>query len=189
MLLLLMYFAVVLGIGVYLKRYANTANDFFMAGREMSAWVAGLSFLSANLGALELMGWAAAAGRLDAPAFLIYLAAILWTMGYDTIYALQDSRDDAIAGVRSTARLFGAKVREGVGLLYLGAVISALAAIVLSGGGLVAHLGLTAFAFHLVWQTRQLHEGLEPSRALHLFRANRDAGLLLFAGLALAGMF
>ena len=59
-LIIVIYFAVVLGIGVYLKRYANTANDFFMAGREMSAWVAGLSFLSANLGALELMGWAAA---------------------------------------------------------------------------------------------------------------------------------
>src|SRR5579862_9721446 len=54
------YFVMVLGIGIYLRRYANTSNDFFMAGREMSAWVAGLSFLSANLGALELMGWAAA---------------------------------------------------------------------------------------------------------------------------------
>jgi SSS family solute:Na+ symporter len=54
-----MYFLMVLGIGIYLRRYANTSNDFFMAGREMSAWVAGLSFLSANLGALELMGWAA----------------------------------------------------------------------------------------------------------------------------------
>jgi len=59
-LIIVIYFVVVLGIGVYLRRYANTANEFFMAGREMSAWVAGLSFLSANLGALELMGWAAA---------------------------------------------------------------------------------------------------------------------------------
>jgi len=49
----------VLGIGVYLRRYANTSNDFFMAAREMTAWVAGLSFLSANLGAIELIGWAA----------------------------------------------------------------------------------------------------------------------------------
>lgn len=54
-----LYFLMVLGIGLYLRRYANTSNDFFMAGREISAWVAGLSFLSANLGALELMGWAA----------------------------------------------------------------------------------------------------------------------------------
>jgi SSS family solute:Na+ symporter len=59
LLIIVIYFVMVLGIGIYLKRFANTSNDFFMAGREMSAWVAGLSFLSANLGALELMGWAA----------------------------------------------------------------------------------------------------------------------------------
>ncbi len=58
-LIIVLYFVMVLGIGIYLKRYANTSNDFFMAGREMTAWVAGLSFLSANLGAIELMGWAA----------------------------------------------------------------------------------------------------------------------------------
>lgn len=58
-LIIALYFVAVLWIGIYLKRYANTSNDFFMAGRDMSAWVAGLSFLSANLGALELMGWAA----------------------------------------------------------------------------------------------------------------------------------
>jgi SSS family solute:Na+ symporter len=61
LLIIIIYFVMVLGIGLYLRRYANTSNDFFMAGREMTAWVAGLSFLSANLGALELMGWAAAA--------------------------------------------------------------------------------------------------------------------------------
>ncbi len=58
-LIIAIYFVMVLGIGIYLQRYANTSNDFFMAGREMTAWVAGLSFLSANLGAIELMGWAA----------------------------------------------------------------------------------------------------------------------------------
>lgn len=61
LLIIVLYFVTVLGIGLYLKKYANTSDDFFMAGRDMSAWVAGLSFLSANLGALELMGWAAAA--------------------------------------------------------------------------------------------------------------------------------
>jgi SSS family solute:Na+ symporter len=55
------YFAMVLGIGIYLKRYTRSGEDFFLAGRQMTAWVAGLSFLSANLGALELMGWAASA--------------------------------------------------------------------------------------------------------------------------------
>ncbi len=61
LLIIFIYFLMVLGIGIYLRRFANTSDDFFMAGRDMSAWVAGLSFLSANLGALELMGWAAAA--------------------------------------------------------------------------------------------------------------------------------
>ena len=55
------YFVMVLGIGFYLKKYTNTGEDFFLAGREMTAWIAGLSFLAANLGSLELMGWAAAA--------------------------------------------------------------------------------------------------------------------------------
>src|SRR3977135_772871 len=58
--IIVFYFALVLAIGFYLRRRANTGEDFFMAGREMTAWVAGLSFLSANLGALELMGWAGA---------------------------------------------------------------------------------------------------------------------------------
>src|SRR5512139_3260465 len=55
------YFALVLGIGFYLKRFTKTGNDFFMAGRQMTAWIAGLSFVAANLGSLELMGWAASA--------------------------------------------------------------------------------------------------------------------------------
>src|SRR5207245_1114707 len=59
--IIVFYFALVLAIGLYLRRRANTGEDFFMAGREMTAWIAGLSFLSANLGSLELMGWAAAA--------------------------------------------------------------------------------------------------------------------------------
>src|SRR5438445_3729385 len=61
MVIVVFYFGLVLAIGFYLKGQANTGEDFFMAGREMTAWVAGLSFLSANLGALELMGWAASA--------------------------------------------------------------------------------------------------------------------------------
>src|SRR2546429_6554017 len=61
LIIVVFYFALVLAIGFYLKGRANTSEDFFMAGRDMTAWVAGLSFLSANLGSLELMGWAGAA--------------------------------------------------------------------------------------------------------------------------------
>ena len=60
LIIVIFYFVLVLAIGFYLKRWANTGEDYFLAGREMTAWIAGLSFLSANLGALELMGWAAA---------------------------------------------------------------------------------------------------------------------------------
>src|SRR5258708_37174768 len=59
--IIVFYFALVLAIGLYLKGRANTSEDFFLAGREMTAWIAGLSFLSANLGSLELLGWAASA--------------------------------------------------------------------------------------------------------------------------------
>jgi SSS family solute:Na+ symporter len=61
MAIIVIYFAMVLGIGFYLKRYTKSGEGFFLAGREMTAWVAGLSFISANLGALELMGWASSA--------------------------------------------------------------------------------------------------------------------------------
>jgi len=129
-----------------------------------------------------LLGWTACAGSLNAPAPLLYLAAILWTIGYDTIYALQDIRDDARIGVRSTARLFGAHVRGAVGGLYALSVVFAQAAMLAAHFGLFAQLGVVAFAAHLSWQTRQLDEAAPPELALKLFRANRDAGLLLFAG-------
>ena len=74
MVIIAVYFLMVLGIGIYLRRYAKSGEDFFMAGREMTAWVAGLSFISANLGAIELIGWAASAyeyGILAAHAYWI----------------------------------------------------------------------------------------------------------------------
>jgi 4-hydroxybenzoate polyprenyltransferase len=134
-----------------------------------------------------LMGWAAIMGSLATPAFLIYAAAILWTMGYDTIYALQDIRDDSVIGVRSTARLFGTRVRLAVGLLFAGAVLLAETALLTAKVGLLAHLGLLAFAVQLAWQVRVL-DADDPRQALMLFRSNRDAGLLLFAGLAFDGI-
>ncbi len=131
-----------------------------------------------------LMGWAATFGSLSVAPFLLYAAAIAWTIGYDTIYAMQDTRDDAIVGVRSTARLFGGRGRLGVSVFYLLAVVFATAATIAAAGGIIAHLGVCAFALHLLWQTRAIDLG-ETATALRLFRANRDAGLLLFAGYVL----
>lgn len=134
-----------------------------------------------------LMGWAAAMGSLAWPAVLIYGSAIAWTIAYDTIYALQDARDDAIVGVRSTARLFAVHVRRGVGVFYAVAVGLAALAVWLVGGGIIAWMGVAAFAAHLTWQVAMI-DPASPERALRLFRSNRDAGLLLFVGFALQGL-
>lgn len=129
-----------------------------------------------------LLGWTARADALGAPALLLYAAAILWTIGFDTIYALQDIRDDVVIGVGSTARLFGARVKLAVGALYAGSIACAALAVLLAGGGAFAFLGVGAYAAHLAWQIAQVDEDIASETALRLFRANRDAGLLLFAG-------
>lgn len=152
--------------------------------KRVTSWPQAALGLAFSWGAL--MGWSASFASLALPPVLLYLSAFCWTIGYDTIYALQDRRDDAIIGIRSTARLFGANVRRGVGLFYAAAAILALAAILTVGGGWIAVMGWLAFAGHLLWQLSQV-EDADEARALRLFRSNRDAGLLLFAGIALQG--
>ncbi len=144
----------------------------------MPQFVLGLAFSWGGL-----VGWSAAFGRLDAPAVLIYAAAIAWTIGYDTIYALQDIEDDVIAGIKSSARYFGRFAREAVGLCFALAVVLAGGATWLAGGGVFAWLGLAAFAAHLGWQVSVLGTAT-PRVALRLFRSNWHAGLLLAAGFA-----
>lgn len=131
-----------------------------------------------------LMGWSAAFGHLGWPAYLLYAAAITWTIGYDTIYALQDIEDDSIVGIKSSARLFGAHVRAGVGCCYGAAILLAAGALAFAQAGLAAYAGLVLFAAHLVWQVQGIRTGDSPL-ALKIFKSNRDAGLLLFAGIAL----
>ena len=134
-----------------------------------------------------LMGWAAAFGSLAAPAILLYLAAIAWTVGYDTIYALQDIEDDEIAGIKSSARLFGENVRIAVAICYAIAVVLLTAALVLVRPGSAAYVGVAAFALHLAWQVRRI-DPRDGRLALRLFRSNRDAGLILFAGFTVAAL-
>jgi 4-hydroxybenzoate polyprenyltransferase len=129
------------------------------------------------------MGWVAVFGRLDAPAWLLYGGTIAWVVGYDTIYAVQDIEDDAIAGIRSSARTFGPRLKAAIGACYaVAAGLVALAAL-WAGAGPVGCLGVAGFAAHLGWQTVRLEAG-DGRKALMLFRSNRDAGLILFAGLA-----
>ncbi|MBV8471896.1 MAG: 4-hydroxybenzoate octaprenyltransferase [Hyphomicrobiales bacterium] len=152
--------------------------------KRVTSWPQAVLGLAFSWGAL--VGWSASFGRLDLPALLLYASAFCWTIGYDTIYALQDARDDAIVGIRSTARLFGAQARLGIGLFYALTAALAQAALLAAGGGVIAEIGWLAFAAHFVWQLAEV-EGATPATALKLFRSNRDAGLLLFAGFALQG--
>jgi 4-hydroxybenzoate polyprenyltransferase len=131
-----------------------------------------------------LMGWAASFGALGAPALLLYAGSIAWVIGYDTIYAHQDRDDDALIGIKSTALLFGERTRPVLALFYAIAVGFIAAAGHAAGAGPLVALGIVAFAAHLVWQIARL-DIADPDRCLALFRSNRDAGLILFAGLAL----
>jgi 4-hydroxybenzoate polyprenyltransferase len=148
----------------------------------------GLAF---NWGAL--LAWTAHTGSLGAPAVVLYLAGIAWTLFYDTIYAHQDTEDDALIGVKSTARLFGENtgpwlrrfLMATVGLMGVAVIFSALPnASVLAM--VIALGGPWAMGWHMAWQLRGLDIN-DPKKLLRLFHANRDTGLipLLFFAVAL----
>jgi 4-hydroxybenzoate polyprenyltransferase len=141
------------------------------------AWL-GLTF---NWGAL--MGYAAMSGTLRLPAVLLYVSGVFWTLGYDTIYALQDMEDDALVGVKSTARRLGRHAPAAILLFY--ALTAALAA----AAALTARLSplffapFALFAAALALQVRRMKLD-DPALALRLFKSNREAGLLLLLALA-----
>ncbi|GJE43107.1 4-hydroxybenzoate octaprenyltransferase [Methylobacterium soli] len=128
------------------------------------------------------MGWVAVFGALAAPACWLYAGAIAWVIGYDTIYAVQDIEDDEIAGIRSSARLFGGRLRLAVGFCYGAAVLCIALAARGAGVGPIGFIGVALFAAHLGRQVLRLRER-DGQGALALFRSNRDAGLILFLGL------
>ena len=138
----------------------------------------GLAF---NWGALLL--WVAHTGSIGWPALLLYGAGIAWTLHYDTIYAHQDREDDALIGVKSTARLFGEDTGFWLWGFTLATVILAELAVMAADGGLLALLGVLALGLHMAWQILRL-DVHDTARCLALFRATRWGGLMLFAGLA-----
>ena len=133
-----------------------------------------------------LMGWAAYFGRLDAPAIVLYAGSIAWVIGYDTIYAHQDREDDALVGIKSTAILFGERTTPVLALCFALAVVLIGLAGWMAGTGIVFVLAVLAFAAHLAWQVARFRVG-DPDLALAIFKSNRDAGLILFAGIVLDG--
>ena len=147
----------------------------------------GLAF---NWGAL--LAWTAATGTLGWPAAMLYFAGIAWTLFYDTIYAHQDKEDDALIGVKSTARLFGENTARWLKWFLAGSVSLFGAGIILALGPtanvlvlVVALGGVWAFGWHLAWQLRRLDID-DADRCLALFRSNRNAGLIPVLFLAVA---
>ncbi|MFK8253747.1 4-hydroxybenzoate octaprenyltransferase [Ancylobacter terrae] len=131
-----------------------------------------------------LMGFAALDEALPPAALLLYAGSVLWVIGYDTIYAHQDRDDDAMIGLKSSALWMGAATGPWLMALYAGTVLLIGAALAAAGAGPASWLGLAGFAGHLGWQVGRLDID-RPDLCLRLFRSNRDAGLILFAGLAL----
>jgi 4-hydroxybenzoate polyprenyltransferase len=113
---------------------------------------------------------------------VLYAGSISWVIGYDTIYAHQDTEDDALIGIKSTARLFAERTHQALVIFYGLAVAVIGIALALAGAGLAGWIGLAVFAAHLAWQIRRLKID-DPALCLRVFKSNRDAGLLLFAGL------
>ncbi len=134
-----------------------------------------------------LVGWPAVTGGFALPALLLWLGSIMWVIGYDTLYAIQDIEDDALAGIKSSARALGENTRLGVGICYGLALLGWGAAIWAVRPQLLALLALLPAALHLGGQVARL-DPANGAQALALFRSNRFTGLVLFAGFLVIGL-
>ena len=147
----------------------------------------GLAF---NWGAI--LAWAAATDSVSLAPILIYVAGIFWTLFYDTIYAHQDTEDDALIGVKSTARLFGDNTAVWLRRFLVASVLFFAAGLILALGSAANPLqlaiaigGVWAFGWHMTWQLKSL-DIEDPDTCMRLFRSNRDAGLIPVLFLAVA---
>lgn len=143
------------------------------------AWL-GLTF---NWGAL--VGYSSVTGEIGLPALLLYVSGVAWTLGYDTIYAHQDKEDDALIGVKSSARRLGPNTKLALQLFYGAALVLAALAYLASGA---PGAGLFLFllpARHFQWQVTSAKID-NPASCLSVFRSNRDAGLMMLAPFLLA---
>jgi 4-hydroxybenzoate polyprenyltransferase len=168
-----------LAIGLGVASLALVAAYPFM--KRITWWPQAWLGLTFNWGAL--LGFAAATGRLDLSALLLYAGGVFWTLGYDTIYAIQDIEDDALAGVKSSARRLGEGVPRGVAGFYGVSLALAFAAYVWAGLSFLFVPVFALYAVHLILQARRVRID-SPARALALFKANTWAGLILFAAFA-----
>ncbi|WP_455477297.1 4-hydroxybenzoate octaprenyltransferase [Bartonella sp. B41] len=139
-----------------------------------------------NWGAL--MGWAVVCGSLSLAPILLYVGSILWTIGYDTIYAHQDKEDDATVGVLSTALLFGKRTKYALIFLYSGFVILVGLAFYLAKVPILSFWGLFVAGVHMFVQIKVINID-DSSQCLKLFKSNSFVGFLIFAGLICGGIW
>jgi len=144
-------------------------------------------FLGLNFNWGALLGWTAVAGGLTWPPLLLYLGGILWTLGYDTIYAHQDKEDDARIGVKSSALALGERTRPFLFAFYGAAAVLWAIAGVSDGLGHWFRLAVALAAVQMFWQTARVNTD-DPADCLAKFRSNRWVGWLLLAGIV-AGHF
>ncbi len=135
-----------------------------------------------------LMGWAVSFGTLSMAPLYLYAGSILWVVGYDTIYAHQDREDDALVGVRSTARLFGNRTKFFLIVLYGGALLFFVSAFAFARVPMPALAGLVAAAAHMARQIRTLDID-DPDQCLRLFQSNAVVGWMIFLGLLGGGVW
>ena len=134
-----------------------------------------------------LVGWPAVTGSLDWPAVLLWVGSIFWVIGYDTLYAIQDIEDDALVGVKSSARRLGDKAPLGIAICYALALLLWGAAIWLVRPDWLALLTLAPAALHLANQVLRA-DPQDGELALRLFRSNRTCGLLVFLAMLVVGL-
>ena len=134
-----------------------------------------------------LVGWPAVRGDLDLPAILLWFGSIAWVIGYDTLYAIQDIEDDALVGVKSSARRLGDKAPQGVAVFYAIAVLLWGAAIWTVRPDWLAIAALLPAALHLANQALRA-DPKDGDGALRLFRSNRTTGFLVFLGMLVVGL-
>lgn len=131
-----------------------------------------------------LVGWTAIAGSLAWPSIILYAGSVLWTIGYDTLYAHQDKEDDALLDLKSTALLFAEKTHWIVGGFYAVAWICWFVAAHLAGAGIITNTALALVALHFAWQLATLDIS-QPDNCLYRFKSNRVVGWIFFLGLVL----
>jgi 4-hydroxybenzoate polyprenyltransferase len=150
--------------------------------KRVTYWPQAVLGLTFNWGAL--LGWAAVRGDLGWPAVVLYIAGLLWTLGYDTIYAHQDKDDDILIGVKSTALKLGAATKPWLAAFYGGCVGLLALAGALVGLAWPFYAVLAAVAAHFAWQAMRVDLD-DPGDCLAKFKSNQTVGLMVFAAIVL----